>query len=35
MVWLVSSLTGLDLTKQEKRLLFVCTKASISKAVKL
>ena len=34
-VWLISSLTRLDLTKQENKLLFVCTEAVESKLVKL
>ena len=33
-VWLVSSIRGLDLTKQEKMLVFVCFEATESKPVK-
>ena len=34
-VWLVSSLTGLPLTKQENMLIFVGTETTESKPVKL
>ena len=34
-VWLVSSLTGLDLTMQENMLLFLCTETTEHKPIKL